>query len=138
MEISRRALIKGGAIALMGLGTMPRFLVRTAAADAGSAGKKVLIAIFQRGAVDGLSMVVPHAEPNYYAVRPSIAIPRPKSGSADAAIDLDGFFGVHPALVERFKAALRVDGAGAGADVEVGDVAHGEARRFPAERAWER
>jgi uncharacterized protein (DUF1501 family) len=98
MEISRRALIKGGAIALMGLGTMPRFLVRTAAADAGSAGKKILIAIFQRGAVDGLSMVVPHAEPNYYAVRPSIAIPRPKSGSADAAIDLDGFFGLHPSL----------------------------------------
>ena len=98
MEITRRALIKSSAIALLGLGAMPRFLVRTASAGTGSAGKKILIALFQRGAVDGLSMVVPHAEANYYAARPSIAIPGPQAGSAEAAVDLNGFFGLHPAL----------------------------------------
>jgi len=37
-------------------------------------------------------------EPNYYRMRPTIAIPQPKSGSTDAAVDLDGFFGLHPSL----------------------------------------
>ncbi len=59
--------------------------------------RKIFIAIFQRGAVDGLNVVVPHAEPAYYALRPTIAIPRPGAGDA-AAIDLDGHFGLHPAL----------------------------------------
>ena len=98
MEITRRALVKSGAIALFGLGSVPKFLVRTASAGTGSVKKKILVTIFQRGAVDGLSMVVPHAEPNYYAARSSIAIPRPQSGNAEAALDLDGFFGLHPAL----------------------------------------
>ena len=98
MKITRRALIKSGAIALLGLGSMPRFLVRTASAGTGSINRKIMIALFQRGAVDGLSMVVPHAEANYYAARPSIAIPRPQAGGAEAAIDLNGFFGLHPAL----------------------------------------
>ena len=56
----------------------------------------MLVAIFQRGAVDGLNMVVPFGERAYYASRPSIAIARP--GTPDGAIDLDGFFGLHPRL----------------------------------------
>ena len=90
----RRSFVKGGALALCGLTAeaagIPRFLVR--AAHAGPAGRprKVLVAVFQRGAVDGLSMVVPHGDPAYSAARPSIAI--------GAAIDLDGFFAFHPAL----------------------------------------
>jgi len=98
MEITRRALITSGGLTLLGLGTIPKFLVRTACAETGSARKKILIAIFQRGAADGLSMVVPHAEPVYYTLRPSIAIPRPRQGNEAGAIDLDGFFGLHPAL----------------------------------------
>jgi uncharacterized protein (DUF1501 family) len=58
--------------------------------------RKVLITIFQRGAVDGLNMVVPFGEKDYYAARPSIAVPRPNA--ADGAVDLDGFFGLHPRL----------------------------------------
>jgi uncharacterized protein (DUF1501 family) len=58
-----------------------------------------LIAIFQRGAVDGLNMIVPHGERNYYDLRPSIAIPKPQPGNAESALDLDGFFGMHPAMV---------------------------------------
>jgi uncharacterized protein (DUF1501 family) len=57
----------------------------------------VLVTIFQRGAVDGLNMIVPFGERDYYAARPTIAIARPGSG-ADAALDLDGFFAMHPRL----------------------------------------
>jgi len=78
----------------------PSFLQRTAFGQTMVAGgrRKTLIAIFQRGAVDGLNVVIPHGEKAYYDLRPSIAVPRPKSGDADSAIDLDGYFGLHPAL----------------------------------------
>jgi len=56
------------------------------------------VVLFQRGAADGLNIVVPFGEQNYYRLRPSIAIPQPKQGGTDAAIDLDGFFGLHPSL----------------------------------------
>src|SRR6202007_2600804 len=56
------------------------------------------IVLFQRGAADGLNIVVPFAEPDYYRMRPTIAIPQPRRGGGDAAIDLDGFFGLHPSL----------------------------------------
>ena len=55
-----------------------------------------MVVLFQRGAMDGLNVVVPFAEPNYYRLRPTIAIPQPNRGGAEAAIDLDGFFGLHP------------------------------------------
>jgi uncharacterized protein (DUF1501 family) len=93
--ISRRVFVKDGSLALVSLGFAPAFLARTVAAA--DARRRVLIAIFQRGAVDGLNMVVPFGEPDYYASRPSIAIARP-GGDGDAAVDLDGFFGLHPRL----------------------------------------
>ena len=92
---SRRIFLKNGGLALVSLGFAPEFLARTAAAA--ESRRKVLIAIFQRGAVDGLNMVVPFGERAYYAVRPSIAIGAPGSGPG-AAVDLDGFFGFHPTL----------------------------------------
>src|ERR687896_2587968 len=91
---TRRVFLKNGGLALVSLGFAPAFLARTVAAS--DAGRRVLITIFQRGAVDGLNMVVPFGEREYYASRPSIAIPRP--GSDGGAIDLDGFFGLHPRL----------------------------------------
>ncbi len=95
---TRRSFMKSGAMALLGLGSVPRFLVRTAYAEGGAARPKILIAIFQRGAVDGLSMVVPHGDRDYYDSRGSIAVARPAAGAADATVDLDGFFGLHPAM----------------------------------------
>jgi uncharacterized protein (DUF1501 family) len=89
--------MKGGALALFALGSAPRFLLRTAYAEGRATRPGILIAVFQRGAVDGLSMVVPHGDPRYYAARGGIAIPRP-AGGAGATIDLDGFFGLHPAM----------------------------------------
>jgi len=96
--LSRRVFMKNGGLALLSLGFAPAFIARTAEA-AGAARRKVLVAIFQRGAVDGLNMVVPFGEREYYAARPSIAVPRPNGARPDdAAIDLDGFFGLHPRL----------------------------------------
>jgi uncharacterized protein (DUF1501 family) len=93
--ISRRIFLKNGGLALVSLGFAPTFLARTVQA-AGNDRRKVLIAVFQRGAVDGLNMIVPHGERDYYASRPSIAVPRPNV--PDGAVDLDGFFGLHPRL----------------------------------------
>jgi uncharacterized protein (DUF1501 family) len=93
--LSRRAFLKHGGMTLVSIGFAPSFLERTVEA-AGTARHKVLITIFQRGAVDGLNMIVPFGERDYYASRPSIAIPRPNV--ADGTVDLDGFFGLHPRL----------------------------------------
>jgi uncharacterized protein (DUF1501 family) len=100
--MNRRYFLKSGSIAIASIGvslSAPAFLKRAAMGNALTGGKrKTLIAIFQRGAVDGLNMVVPFGESSYYASRPSIAIAKPQAGNVDAAIDLDGFFGLHPAL----------------------------------------
>ncbi|HET7342928.1 MAG TPA: hypothetical protein VFL90_15795, partial [Methylomirabilota bacterium] len=88
--LTRRALLTGGACALAAVAAPPRFLARAAAAA--EARGKVLIAVFQRGAVDGLSMIAPHGDPGYYDSRGSIALARPRAGDATTARDLDGFF----------------------------------------------
>jgi len=92
--VSRRAFLRAGALALVSLGLDPLFLDRAAFArePAAPGRRRVLVCLFQRGAVDGLSMIVPHGDPLYYRERPRIAIP------ADQALDLDGHFGLHPAL----------------------------------------
>lgn len=98
--MQRRVFVRNGALALVTLGLNPSFLRRAVfAAELPAARRgKVLICLFQRGAADGLNMLVPHGEPAYYLARPSIAIPRPRAGVEGTAIDLDGFFGLHPAL----------------------------------------
>src|SRR3984957_1241074 len=95
---NRRVFLRNSALAMVGVGAAPLWLKRALyAADAPSPRKKILVAIFQRGAADGLNVVVPHGERAYYDLRPTIAIARP-TGNADSALDLDGFFGLHPAL----------------------------------------
>jgi len=85
--------MKGGAIAIVGTTAVPAFLTRAVfASDQAVTGRKRMVVIFQRGAADGLNVVVPHAEPSYYQMRPTIAIPKQN------VIDLDGFFGLHPAM----------------------------------------
>ena len=93
MSITRRAFMKGGAMAVVGTAAIPTFLTRAAwgAVEPGTTTKR-LVVIFQRGAADGLNIVVPHAEHAYYSMRPSINIPRQQ------VIDLNGFFGLHPSL----------------------------------------
>ncbi|MBV9469857.1 MAG: DUF1501 domain-containing protein [Abitibacteriaceae bacterium] len=107
MDVSRRVFIKQGALALasVGLGPAcgPYFLRNTVFAaepdrsSRATGGRKVLICIFQRGAVDGMSMVVPHGDPYYYQHRNVNGIAIPRTGQ-DGVLDLDGTFGLHPAL----------------------------------------
>src|ERR1700751_2232017 len=91
---SRRFFLRASAVAMTGIGIAPAWLVRAAAQE--SRRKKILLAIFQRGAADGLNIVVPFFETRYYDGRPSIAVPPP--GKPNGAIDLDGRFGLHPSL----------------------------------------
>ena len=90
---TRRAFLRNGALAVVGTAAVPSFLTRAAfgAAENGDRAKR-LVVIFQRGAADGLNIVVPHGEPPYYAMRPSINIPK------RSVVDLNGFFGLHPSL----------------------------------------
>ena len=90
--MTRRGFMKNGALALIGTSAIPAFLSRSVLAEmtTAAANKKKLVVLFQRGAVDGLNMVVPYQEKNYYAMRPSIAIQQ------NEVMDLDGFFGLHP------------------------------------------
>jgi uncharacterized protein (DUF1501 family) len=97
MKITRRVFLKSGGVAMMGMSAMPSFLQRAVAATPAPNQKKMVV-LFQRGAMDGLNVVVPFAERPYYQMRPTIAIPEPRRGGSDAAIDLDGFFGLHPSL----------------------------------------
>ncbi len=93
MSSTRRVFIRNGALAAVGTAALPGFLTRAAfgAADSGTRTKR-LVVIFQRGAADGLNIVVPHGEASYYSTRPTINIPK------KSALDLDGFFGLHPAM----------------------------------------
>jgi uncharacterized protein (DUF1501 family) len=93
MSITRRVFLRNSALAVVGTAAVPSFLTRAAFGAVENGGRtKRLVVIFQRGAADGLNIVVPHAESQYYAMRPSINIPR------KSVIDLDGFFGLHPSL----------------------------------------
>ena len=92
--VTRRGFMKSGALALVGTSVIPSFLMRSVMAEAttAAANKKKLVVLFQRGAADGLNVVVPYQEKNYYAMRPSIAIKQSE------VLDLNGFFGLHPAM----------------------------------------
>jgi uncharacterized protein (DUF1501 family) len=99
--MQRRTFVKSGGLALVTMGLSPTFLRRMAfGMELQNAPKgKTLVCLFQRGAADGLNVLVPHGERAYYALRPSIAIPQPKKlGATASAIDLDGFYGLHPSL----------------------------------------
>ncbi len=92
MRMNRRFFLHKGALAVAGTAAIPSFLVRSVLAETGAAPGQRLVVIFQRGAVDGLNVVVPYREKNYYSMRPTIAIPQKQ------VIDLDGFFGLHPSM----------------------------------------
>jgi uncharacterized protein (DUF1501 family) len=92
--LTRRFFLRASAVAMAGVGAAPPWLIRAAAADGNK--RKTLVAIFQRGAADGLNVIVPFFEKLYYQLRPTIAVPAP--GKSNGAIDLDGRFGLHPSL----------------------------------------
>jgi uncharacterized protein (DUF1501 family) len=95
MAITRRVFLQSGAMAVVGTAALPSFLTRAAFGAEINGGRKKLVVLFQRGAADGLNIVVPHGEAAYYQMRPSLAIART---GENGIIDLDGFFGLHPSL----------------------------------------
>lgn len=104
--MDRRYFLRSSGIALASfglIGAAPKFLHQFAGAATALNGdddkgkrKKVLITIFQRGAVDGLNMVVPYGDSEYYDLRRTIAIPKPNANGG--VVNLDGHFGLHPSL----------------------------------------
>lgn len=96
--IDRRAFLRRAVQSTLAGATSlsaPRWLLRTAEA---ATTDRTLICIFLRGGCDGLNMAVPHGDDEYHRQRPSIRIPSPGPGATNAALNLDGYFGLHPAL----------------------------------------
>ena len=101
--LTRRIFLRGSAIAMAGMGSAPMWLARAAAAEGRK--RKTMLAIFMRGAADGLNIVAPFGDPRYREVRPTLGLqpPRPQdenpnNGPFGSLIDLDGKFGLHPGL----------------------------------------
>ncbi|MDM7922439.1 MAG: DUF1501 domain-containing protein [Pyrinomonadaceae bacterium] len=100
--MDRRLFLRSGGVGLASFGLMaaaPDIFHQFANAQTAAKGfgtKKILVTIFQRGAVDGLNMVVPYGDSEYYKLRRSIAIEAP--GKPEGAVNLDGYFGLHPAM----------------------------------------
>lgn len=116
-ELSRRSFVLQAAGAAVFAGSAPEWVPRVVMAESAVGARDVIVNIFMRGGADGLSLCAPFADPNYYAARPTLAIPRPDSGSANKGTALDNYWmfppamtGLHPA----FQAGelLVVHGAG--------------------------
>lgn len=95
-DVSRRVFLKGAGLLALGVGAQPSSLLVRMAEAAGS-GSTVLVKVFLRGGADGLNLCAPHGESEYYDLRGDIALPRP--GSTGGLVNLDGYFGLHPALL---------------------------------------
>ncbi|HEY6041901.1 MAG TPA: hypothetical protein VIX58_07190, partial [Anaerolineae bacterium] len=98
-ELARRELLKKSGVLAMGMLAWPAWMPRVALrAGAAQTKSDTLVAIFMRGGVDGLNVIVPHGDKDYYAARETIAIAQPNASQSNSAIDVDGFFGFHPSL----------------------------------------
>jgi uncharacterized protein (DUF1501 family) len=102
--VSRRGFLKSGGLALLGVGLMggiPSFIAEAVASNKiirPYRKKKVLVCIFQRGAMDGLMAVTPFTDQNLQAARPTLFLSAAKSGPGKSLIDLDGHYGLHPSM----------------------------------------
>jgi uncharacterized protein (DUF1501 family) len=94
-DISRRIFLKGAGLAVVGVGADPSSLL-TRVAEAAVASDRILVHVFLRGGADGLNMVVPYGDPDYYDARGEIALPGP--GKAGGVVRLDDQFGLHPGM----------------------------------------
>lgn len=95
--LTRRFFLRSSGLGLLTFGAVPHVLLRAAEVSSPAGRRKVLAVVFQRGACDGLNVVVPYGESAYRQMRPTIAIPPPGT-KRESCIDLDGHFGLHPAL----------------------------------------
>lgn len=96
-DLSRRRFL-GLSAGALAAAAIPAWMPRVALAQSENSERDVIVSIFLRGGADALTLCVPHGENAYYDLRPTISIPRPDSGSPNAVLDLDGFFGLAPAM----------------------------------------
>lgn len=95
---TRRDLLRRTGVLALGALTLPPWMPRVALAAEGKAQGDILVCVFMRGAADGLNLVVPLGDKNYFDARPTLALAEPRAGKDDSAIALDNFFGLHPML----------------------------------------
>lgn len=103
-DLSRRQFLAGTGKLALTLGAGSMILPQVAMAQSGSTNRDTLLSIYLRGGCDGLSLCVPFGEESYYSFRPTIAVPRPDSTAQGRAINLDGFFGISPAMASLMDA----------------------------------
>ncbi len=97
LELSRRQFLKASGIGAVAF-SYPSWIPSVVYAGDACTDRDIVVAIFLRGAADGLTMCVPHAEPLYYSSRPTLAVPPPDSLDPNRCTDLDGFFGLPPVM----------------------------------------
>ena len=102
-RISRRNFL-GWSSGLLTVAAAPSWLPRVVLAESENSSRDVVVSLFLRGGADGLTLCVPHGESAYYDLRPTLAIPRPDSSEASRVTDLDGFFGLPPAMTPLMEA----------------------------------
>jgi uncharacterized protein (DUF1501 family) len=95
-EVSRREFL-GTTATFMAASTMPAWLPKVVLAQTASS-RDIIVSVFLRGGHDGLSMIYPFTDPNYYTGRPTIAIPQPDSTSVNRGIALDSTWGISQAM----------------------------------------
>jgi uncharacterized protein (DUF1501 family) len=102
--LSRRSFLKHTGVAAAAL-TAPAWLPRVTYAQTQTSARDVIVCVFLRGGMDGLSVIVPYAEPEYYRLRPTIAVAQPDSSNVTGRVlDLNGFFGLPPAMASLLPA----------------------------------
>ena len=116
-ELSRRQFVTWSAGAALLATVIPPWLPKVVLAESYAANRDIIVSIFMRGGADGLSLCAPFADPEYYAGRSTIAIPRPDSSAANKGIALDDRFAfpqAMSALLEPYaaKELLVVHGTG--------------------------
>lgn len=132
MAINRRDFLRNSLIGAGAL-SLPGMSLAFAPTGKSVGGQGVLVSIYLRGGADGLSIVVPHADDDYYRLRPTLAITRP-GGGLDSALDLDGFFGLNPA----FESLQPLFDTGELAIIHACGATHGSRSHFDAQELMER
>lgn len=97
-EITRRAFLTQSGMIALGFGVLSSSSFALRAAETATKDRNVLVFVLLRGGADGLNICAPYGDAEYYKARPTLALPKPRTAGADALIDLDGFFGLHPAF----------------------------------------
>ena len=96
-QLSRRNFL-GWSAGFVAAAAIPGWLPRVVLADGDDGARDVVVSLFLRGGADALTVCVPHGEASYYRLRPTLAIAPPDSSDPGRVTDLDGFFGLPPAL----------------------------------------